>query len=72
MCSQRLIAGRLPPVLRTRDWQDALLFDEPPQGHLRRRLGIAFTDLTQQRHDWLSLLEAIGSEVAAEAPDLLA
>ena len=32
---------------------------------------MAFTDLTQQRHDWLSLLETIASEVAAEAPDPL-
>src|SRR4029453_13346996 len=58
------IAGRLPAVLRTGDRQDAVLFHEPPQRHLRRGLGMTFTDLPQQGHHRLRLLEAITPEVA--------
>jgi hypothetical protein len=67
----RHIAGRLPPVLGTGDRQDILLLDEPPQRHLRRGLGIALTDLTQQGHDRLRLLQTINAEVTAEAPNPL-
>jgi hypothetical protein len=57
---QRLgIAGRLPPILRTRDRQNTLPFYQPPQRHLRRGLGMTFTDLTQQGHDRLRPLETI-------------
>src|SRR5215217_9138899 len=65
------IAGGLPAVLRTGDRQDTLLFHEPPQRHLRRSLGMALTDLTQQGHHRLQLLQTITTEVTAEAPNPL-
>jgi hypothetical protein len=65
------IAGRLPPVLRTGDRQNTRLLDEPPQRHLRRSLGIASTDLTQQGHHRLHLLQTIPSEGTVEAPNPL-